>query len=324
MSYMPGINLLQENKMLVNVWISFLKLYLVTLSKNCNFQTVSSNQNRDDHIRDSLISGSKSHNIRQCLLENKTLTLEETYEKAKTLEDAEKLSESYVSRPSQVSTASKDFNVSHEEDTLDNMEKNINSAQKTQKCYFCNQNRHPRSKCPARESVCGNCKKIGHWARVCRSAKVEEPSQGSQKLVSASILASVPSYPDKLVKSFLITYLNDYKTETLVDSGSSDSFIDFSFAKALKLHIYPLQESITLASKTASAPTIGYVLVNLKYCDNEFPQTKLTVIKNLCSSLLLGLDHLAKHSEVVLKLGGPQPTLKICNLTTMARLCVKL
>ncbi|XP_069160794.1 mucin-22-like [Procambarus clarkii] len=39
------------------------------------------------------------------------------------------------------------------------------------KCFFCGYIRHPRSRCPAREALCMNCKKKGHYAKVYRSLK---------------------------------------------------------------------------------------------------------------------------------------------------------
>jgi hypothetical protein len=38
-------------------------------------------------------------------------------------------------------------------------------------CFFCGGVRHPRFKCPARESVCFLCKVKGHFAKVCKSKK---------------------------------------------------------------------------------------------------------------------------------------------------------
>ena len=298
---------------------------LLDLSKNCKFQSVNANLNRNEHIRDSLISGLRSPNIRQRLLENKTLTLEEAYSKAKTLEDAEKLNESYATGTGLVAGVTNEKTVTPQPKTGDNenqeleAERNLNLVHRGSKCFFCNNARHPRSKCPAKESICGNCKKTGHWARACRS-KSSDPSKESkdQKSVSASsVLATITTFPRKLSKSLLKTYINNHETETLIDSGSSDSFIDKNYAEKLGLTIYPQDEYVTLASKSLNAPTIGYVVENLKYNEQQFPKTKFTVMKGLCADLLLGLDHLSKHTEVILKFGGVKPPLSVCNLASL-------
>ena len=60
-----------------------------------------------------------------------------------------------------------------DQENLASNEKNLNSesnaTSKVEKCYFCGKKRHPRKDCPAINSVCYKCRKIGHFARVCRS-----------------------------------------------------------------------------------------------------------------------------------------------------------
>ena len=60
-----------------------------------------------------------------------------------------------------------------DQENLASNEKNLNSesnaTSKVEKCYFFGKKRHPRKDCPAINSVCYKCRKIGHFARVCRS-----------------------------------------------------------------------------------------------------------------------------------------------------------
>ena len=44
-----------------------------------------------------------------------------------------------------------------------------NSMPSSRKCQWCGYDKHPRGKCPARNSKCLQCSKIGHFASVCRS-----------------------------------------------------------------------------------------------------------------------------------------------------------
>ena len=46
---------------------------------------------------------------------------------------------------------------------------NKKSNGKKQQCWFCGNAKHPRSSCPAKDDECLNCKKKGHWSKVCRS-----------------------------------------------------------------------------------------------------------------------------------------------------------
>jgi hypothetical protein len=44
-----------------------------------------------------------------------------------------------------------------------------------QSCFRCGKNpSHSREKCPARNSTCNKCSKVGHWAKVCRTKVVAE------------------------------------------------------------------------------------------------------------------------------------------------------
>ena len=119
----------------------------------------------------------------------------------------------------------------HAEDNIAKGSQN-NAMYQNQKCFHCGGARHPRSKCPARDSTCMKCKKIGHWIKVCRSQKNSDGNNNVQnKTTASSVLASMGDYPEKLRKSALVVTINNYKTMGLADSGSSDSFIDFQFSK---------------------------------------------------------------------------------------------
>ena len=67
------------------------------LSKDCSFEAVSGEDHRRGYVRDSFISGIRSKEIRQKLLENGSLTMDETFDKARTLHTAHTNAESYNS-----------------------------------------------------------------------------------------------------------------------------------------------------------------------------------------------------------------------------------
>ena len=50
-----------------------------------------------------------------------------------------------------------------------NLNSELNATSIVEKCYFCGKKRHSRKDCPAINSVCYKCRKIGHFACVCRS-----------------------------------------------------------------------------------------------------------------------------------------------------------
>ena len=50
-----------------------------------------------------------------------------------------------------------------------NLNSELNATSKVEKCYFCGKKCHLHKDCPAINSVCYKCRKIGHFSRVCRS-----------------------------------------------------------------------------------------------------------------------------------------------------------
>lgn len=148
---------------------------LQCLGKNCEFRSVSAEENKQQYIREAFINGLKSTYIRQRLLERNTLTLDEAFNQARALEQAQKHSAAYENNV--VASISE---VTHDDDEnlaavhskqKSSFKKKFNQNQGN--CWFCGGQRHPRSKCPAREEECSKCKKIGHLGTVCRSAPQE-------------------------------------------------------------------------------------------------------------------------------------------------------
>ncbi|KAL0860127.1 hypothetical protein ABMA27_010434 [Loxostege sticticalis] len=68
---------------------------LKQLSKDCDFAAVDTETNKNDNVRDAFISGISSSKIRQRLLENLTLTLDQAFNQALSLETAEVSSQSF-------------------------------------------------------------------------------------------------------------------------------------------------------------------------------------------------------------------------------------
>jgi len=111
---------------------------LRTLSKDGNFQQV---QHLNEYIRDSFIRGLRSSGMRQRLLENVTLGLEEAFNQACTREAAAPNTESY--KPVSQSSAVKTLQSRREEDQPDY------TATLTEKFFFGGNTKHLWSRCPA-------------------------------------------------------------------------------------------------------------------------------------------------------------------------------
>jgi hypothetical protein len=154
---------------------------LKTLSKDCNFKNATSVQYRDESIRDAFISRLLSNSIRRRLLENKTLDLKTMFDQARSIESAMKSSESYTD--SQASFNAAVPSSPPATSPLDNQDPSSLAALPTEgaSCFFCGNNRHPGSKCPARDAICMKCQKKGHFAKVCREKQLSSPSAQIQQ-----------------------------------------------------------------------------------------------------------------------------------------------
>ena len=88
-----------------------------------------------------------------------------------------------------------------------------------QKCLFCGNQRHNRPRCSARNSICKNCKKKGHFARVCRSHTAAASNYGNFLLASSTLNFSV-----SLSRSSMCGEIIGEPVKILVDTGSTERF----------------------------------------------------------------------------------------------------
>ena len=149
---------------------------LKRLSSDYNFRTVTATVHKERAIRDAFIGGLISKDIRQRLLENHELTLAEAYEKARSLELAQKNEESYnagyLQQTVSLLNSAQTPSTSKETTETSELSYNVNSLCTTavkEKFIFCGHKRHPRKMCPARNVTCFKCSKKGHFAKKCHS-----------------------------------------------------------------------------------------------------------------------------------------------------------
>ena len=247
------------------------------LSKACQFKLPNTAQEyEDEYVRDSFISGLSSPSIRQRLLEEKDLTLDQAYQKARSMEIAQLQSQSYQGRSSQINVNAIDHlsnYTSSETSSSGKMSRpvspelpdgHINAVSKrsghrshdTGSCDFCGNSKHSRAVCPARNVVCHKCNKPGHFAKVCRSTPVQN-SRSNKSFSNA--LHYTPTLSSILASS--VFYL-----ECLVDTGSSDSFINLSVVNQFKLKSILSEShggSVNLAAGKQAASVYGSCRVSL-------------------------------------------------------------
>ena len=182
---------------------------LKLLAKDCEFAAVTALEHQNLSIRNAFIAGLRTPYIRQRLLENKVLTLDAAVTTARSLDDAQRNSDTYASpnptcsavqerpindrtRPPESLMAASRPNYRPSPPV--NNYRSPNAASNNKTCYFCGYDQHPRYKCPAKEATCNKCQRRGHFAKVCRS----NPSPPSKVMAAAY---SDPSYTGPLMSN---------------------------------------------------------------------------------------------------------------------------
>ncbi len=291
---------------------------LKTLSKDCNFKNVTANQYCEESIRDAFIAGLQSNLIRQRLLEHKTLDLKTMFDQARALESAMRSSESYTLPPQPINAAvppSSQACSPSPTELPDSVSTLAAVASEGPSCFFCGNSKHPRSKCPAREAICLKCQKKGHFAKVCRGKPVQPKDKVSAAAWSPT-LATVPS-PTSLSKSLASVDINGLKVKALIDTRSTESFIDPSLVEKAALIVHPSSSTVSMATSLSSAKISGTCTVDLSYQERRYENLHLSVLPGLCADLILGLDFQTRHESVVFKYGGSEPPLSVCSFSTL-------
>jgi len=193
---------------------------LKRLSVDCDFKEVSAAQLKEEAIRDAFISGLQSKEIRQ-RLEGKDITLQDTVDKALSLEaaqkNAEKFNSSVRSYEDSVAVAAASANRGNELILEDKLETK----------------RHERSRCPAKDKVCFKCEKRGHFSRVCRSRSVKSKSNCASSL----LMQIKPESTGSASKLKIPVQINGVAANALVDTGSTLSHLSERFVKVLDLKL---------------------------------------------------------------------------------------
>jgi len=108
--------------------------------------------------------------------------------------------------------------------------------------------------------------------------------------------------------------LNGRNANSLIDTGSSDSYINYDFVLKHGIRIIPGTGQVSMATTSLTTKVKGYVLVDLHVQGHTYNGFKLTVLPQLCADVLLGHDLMKHHSHVDVTFGGPRPPLAICSL----------
>ena len=304
---------------------------LKTLSKDCNYQVVTAVQNRDNAIRDAFITGLQSSHIRQHLLENKTLDLATIFDQARALESTQKSSESYGFTAHPVGAAMTSSTPLDSDYSPDRGSSGATGQSYSQgsKCYFCGSLKYPRSKYPAREATCHKCQRREHFAKVCRANPTTNPTRSRTSSamsfpttgcssVSTSAASVLATAAPSLDRSTYRVNINGVTYRALMDSGSSESFINPHLAELHGLQVYSSSGTVSLASVSHSYQIHGYCETDLALMGHQYKNVRLHELPDLCADLILGLDFQTQHQSITLNYGEKKDPLDlVCGLSSL-------
>ncbi|GFX32209.1 putative retrovirus-related pol polyprotein from transposon opus [Trichonephila clavipes] len=222
------------------------------LSKDCDLTDVKAEEYRKEYIRDAFIRGLKCLRIRQRLLENTSMTLDQAFEQDRTLESAEVPAASYMGSSFHVQSAAMKTEDFSEETVATSAASS--SSSRSQKCFFCGNDLHSRTLCPARDVTCRNCGKKGHYQRVCKSRPVRN---SSNVVASSNTLAAILGSTHSLQKSIIKALVNNIQLSALIDTGSSLSFLNEKHVAKCKLKVEPYLGKISMANSSMVNETEG-------------------------------------------------------------------
>jgi len=269
---------------------------LKTLSAECNFRAVTAAQNQEAAIRDAFIAGLSSGYIRQRLLENAALELQAVFDKARSLDDAQRNVEIYSSR-SAITPG-----------TLAVCEIPPKQKCKVKLCSFCGRKRHAREDCPAKTCTCFVCGKKGHFAKVCRSRR-KKLSCGQPLAVckqkQRNVTTSYEASDDENVNVTVV--INGVQANGLLDTGAKCNHLSMKFAKQANLtNRTTSAHEIELAVKGASVKTQGSCSTLVELFDRSYENVAFSIMDGLLWDVILGREFLKQHRSVNFNFGGPE------------------
>ena len=128
--------------------------------------------------------------------------------------------------------------------------------------------------------------------------------------------------PNALSDAVINVKVNGVTTRALIDSGSSDSFINYCTVRKLGIKITQHdKQSICMAAKTCVSETVGSVYVDLEVVGHKHNGIRLQVLDNLCCDIIVGHDILNKHDKLVINFGGQNSSFVVDNISHSGFAC---
>ena len=266
---------------------------LKQLASTCNFS-----EYLDTALRDQLVCGIRDQRIQRELLSLKDLTVTLALQKSQAIEVATKETEN-LQHLSAVETGNSATHALTQV-PLGNFSK----------CHRCGSGQHKAKNCPHKEKRCNQCKKVGHLARVCRSASASKTGKSHQQAHTHQLEEEMEREEEeddddnffgihkvsgnKRYKKLLTTLTVGGKAlEFEVDTGAELSTIPACLYCKSLAHIPLHPSSVVLRFYDGSVlPTKGVITVRVKH-NSQSVVGSFLIVENVDNQLpLLGRDWL--------------------------------
>ena len=260
--------------------------------------------------------------IQQRLLQGEDLSLQNVFDKARSLDEAQRNANLYNNNNlpdmcnSSVATCSLDLDSKEKTELQTDSQSCL--ALKSNNCMFCGNRRHARNNFPAKDVICFKCSKKGHFSKVCldknlKSGEVSAACEGPILLTVESTMKTTNKKVNIKIK------VNESFGKALLDTGSTYNHISTAFAKQLKLPIVINQQDnqISLAIKGQLAKCEGSCSACVVVLGRYYSGVNFTVMDNLLTEIILGQEFMQKHESVDFKFGRDMPSLQIAALKSL-------
>ena len=140
--------------------------------------------------------------------------------------------------------------------------------------------------------MCHTCGIKGHFSSVCMKKK-QGNSVGNVATTYSSSLCALgisAAFPSSLSHAAVPIVINGVALTALIDSCSSESFINEQVADRLKLTLSPSTRNISMALTTLKTDIIGCCTADITLNICTYTKVILSVLKDLCSDVILGHD----------------------------------
>ena len=264
------------------------------LAKSCEFGTL-----QDDMLRDQIVEKCAMKRLRDKLLQEEDLTLDRALNVARLFEAAH--AESRVFAEDSGSNRAHDsvnFTRNARSTGPARTERARNkSADEEQSnsdtvCFRCGLTTHTADECGAKTAKCMYCKKVGHYARVCRKKISDQKKEKKYKPVRA-VEDPSESDSDEFVHAIdpqgkETIRINGQKSKMVIDTGSGRNLMGEYLYKNVFLHkvelkqtkkrFYPYGQKTTRIARQCH---YRQDLCNKRKCGNTDGQKILLCIKNI-------------------------------------------